>query len=85
MHSQEIPIPTAIKNTALFIMLPSDSRLEPELHLRLLTALCADALNCGPMRSLINEREATTAALHVEHQKEVCRDPEIPRIIHLQR
>ena len=46
-------------------------RLAPELHLRLLTALCGDALSCGPMRGLINEREASIAHMHTERQKEV--------------
>ena len=46
-------------------------RLSPELHLRLLTALCGDALSCGPMRAVINERETSMSSLHTERLKEV--------------
>ena len=46
-------------------------RLSPELHLRLLTALCGDALSCAPMRAVINERESSMATLHTERLKEV--------------
>jgi len=39
--------------------------------LRLLTALCGDALSCAPMRAVINERETSMATLHTERLKEV--------------